>query len=446
MLKRACGPGDMSGAEVRIGQAVFPAPFASGLEFSSPARGVWNIVHTGMLIPGAHQIYICARGCLRGVILTAAEMNAMERMSWVALEETDLFDGRLETGIEEGVAHILRGMKRRPPCVLVFISCVQQFAGMDFPHVLDRLRAQFPETDFVDCYMNPTMRKSGPTPDQIMRRQLYAPLKRPEKQNPRAVSVIGNDLGLDPECELVRMIRENGYDYWDITLCRTYEEYKSLAESALLLTTIPAAVHGASILAERLGVRHLDLTMSCSPESIESSLKLLAEALVLPEPDFREAREQAEEALRAAKEEIGDTPIALDYTAVPRPVSLARLLLDRGFRVTRIYADVFLPEERDDFEYLRKTYPDLTVSAAVHAKMRFAPRFAETGDGVLAIGQKAAWFCGTRHFVNIVSGGGLYGYSGLVRLAGLMLDAFREEKNTEEVIRRKGFGCESCLP
>ena len=445
MLKRAYGPDDMTGAEIRIGDSPFPAPFVSGLEFSPPARGVWNIVHTGMLIPDAHQIFICARGCLRGVILTAAEMNAMGRMSWVALEETDLFDGRLETGIVEGVEHILRGLGRRPPCVLIFISCVQQFAGLDFPYMLRQLRQLFPGIDFVDCYMNPTMRKSGLTPDQIMRRQLYAPLTRPEKSDPRAVSVIGGDLGLDPECELVRMIRDNGFSYRDITLCRSYEDYKRLAESGLIVSTIPAAAHGASVLAQRLGVRHLDLTMSCSPGSMESSLRHLAEALALPDPDFREGRERMEESLRAAKGEIGDTPLALDYTAVPRPVSLARLLLDRGFRVIRVYADAFAPEERLDFEYLRGKYPNLTLCSAVHAKMRFAPDFSDGENKVLAIGQKAAWFCGTRHFVNIVSGGGLYGYSGLVRLAGLMQDAFREEKNTEEVIRRKGFGCESCL-
>ena len=75
-----------------VSQAEFPQPFSSGLEFNAPARGMWNIVHTGMLLPGAHQIYICARGCLRGVILTAAEMNAMDRMSWVSIEENDFVD------------------------------------------------------------------------------------------------------------------------------------------------------------------------------------------------------------------------------------------------------------------------------------------------------------------------------------------------------------------
>lgn len=435
----------MTGAEVRIGTASFPAPFTSGLEFSSPARGVWNIVHTGMLIPEAHQIFVCARGCLRGVILTAAEMNAMDRMSWVALEETDLFDGRMESGIVEGTTHILQGLGRRPPCVLLFISCVQQFAGLDFPHVLEELRGRFPEIDFVDCYMNPTMRKSGLTPDQIMRRQLYAPLKKPTKPDPRSVSMIGGDLPLDPESELVRMIRDNGFDYRDITLCRSYGEYKSLAESKLFISTIPAAHHGASFLAERLGAGYLDLTMSCSPEDIESALNRLAESLGLSAQDFQKEREAMEKSLIDAKKVIGDAPIALDYTAVPRPLSLARLLLDRGFRVVRIYADAFAPEEKRDFDYLREKFPETMLSSAVHAKMRFAPEFSDKGNKVLTIGQKAAWFCRTRHFVNLVSGGGLYGYSGLVRLAGEMQSSFRNEKNTEEVIRCKGYGCESCL-
>ena len=59
---------------INITKAAFPAPFESGLEYNPPTRGVWNIVHTGMLIPESRQIFVCAQGCLRGVILTAAEM------------------------------------------------------------------------------------------------------------------------------------------------------------------------------------------------------------------------------------------------------------------------------------------------------------------------------------------------------------------------------------
>lgn len=79
MLKQIKGYTDATGASIKIRDAVFPAPFVSGLEYSSPARGTWNIVHTTMLVPESHQVYICAAGCLRGVVLTAAEIDALDR-------------------------------------------------------------------------------------------------------------------------------------------------------------------------------------------------------------------------------------------------------------------------------------------------------------------------------------------------------------------------------
>ena len=51
MLKRINGEDDMTGAEVALKDADFPLPFVSGLEYNAPARGPWNIVHTGMLVP-----------------------------------------------------------------------------------------------------------------------------------------------------------------------------------------------------------------------------------------------------------------------------------------------------------------------------------------------------------------------------------------------------------
>ena len=92
---------------IPIKEASFSQLFPGGLEFNAPARGMWNIVHTGMLLPEAHQIFICARGCLRGVLLTAAGMNAMERMSWVGIEENDFFDSSMEENVIEGVTDVL---------------------------------------------------------------------------------------------------------------------------------------------------------------------------------------------------------------------------------------------------------------------------------------------------------------------------------------------------
>ena len=91
-------------AVVSIKDASYPIPFPQGLEFNSPAHGCWNIVHTGMLIPEAHQIYVCADNCMRGVVLTAAEMHAENRFSFVIVEEQNLLKPVQRVAVIEAIA------------------------------------------------------------------------------------------------------------------------------------------------------------------------------------------------------------------------------------------------------------------------------------------------------------------------------------------------------
>ena len=105
---------------------------STGLEFNSPAHGNWNIVHTGMLLPESIQIYVCADNCMRGVVLTAAEMNAADRFSFVIVEEEDLLNGNLEDVTIEGVTDVLRKRKDHPKAVLLFTVCLHHFLGCDW--------------------------------------------------------------------------------------------------------------------------------------------------------------------------------------------------------------------------------------------------------------------------------------------------------------------------
>ena len=107
MLKKINGVQDTSDTMVLLKDATFNTPFASRLEYNPPAKGVWNIVHTGMLIPNSHQIFVCARACLRGVVLTAGEMNAMDRMSSILIDENTLINGGMEKLIIDGTIDIM---------------------------------------------------------------------------------------------------------------------------------------------------------------------------------------------------------------------------------------------------------------------------------------------------------------------------------------------------
>ena len=427
--------------ETTMGKADFPQPFYSGLEYNPPVRGTWNIVHTGMLIPESRQIFACARGCLRGVILTAAEMNAMDRMSWISVEENDFIDGGLESNIIDGVTEILNECEKLPPCVLLFVSCVHLFAGIDFEMILQELSEKFPQVDFVDCYMTPTMRKNI-SPDAKMRIQLYKPLKK-VKPDPKSVNIIGCDFTTDADSELIKILSENGYKIKDITLCKTYEEYLQMGESVLNISFIPTAKESGEQLSKRLSAKHLYLPLCYGYAETEENYKKLFDALNIPQKDFSKEKAMCEKALENTFEIIGKTQIAIDYTACPRPLGLARLLAEHGFNVTRIYCDVFNGEEKKDFDFLRENYPDIKICSTLNAKMRFY--HCDENEKILCIGQKAAYFCGSDYFVNIVSGGGYYGFKGIEKLCGLMTEAFRTPKDRKTVISRKGLGCESCI-
>ena len=441
---------------VRIADANFPAPFRSGLEYSSPARGTWNIVHTGMLIPGAHEIYVCGAGCLRGVVLTAAEMGAMDRFSTVAIREHNLLDGDMEDLVIEGVTDIINKLPKRPPAVLVYTSCVHHFTGVDLDMIYATLRSRFPDIDFTDCYMNPIMRKSGLTPDQLMRSRLYMLLhERP--LDPKAVAIIGSDLPTDEDSDLIKMLKGAGLKVHEITSCKNYSEYQEMAESSVYISYNPDAAPGGDMLADRLGGRHYALKFSFDYDEIDDTFAGLAEVLGT-EPrssdEIAELRAECERELGETRKLIGDTPVSIDYTYCPRPLGLAKLLLDHGFNVIRIYADGIPGGDRAAFDYLQKEYPDLILYPTVHPGMRFArtANAAAKGDNdcqagaeMLAIGQKAAVFEDTRHFVNVVEGGGMIGYEAVTRTCRLMREAFSEEKETRELVQVKGLGCEVCL-
>ncbi len=442
MLRKAGGEINRDTRGISIRDASFPAPFKEGLEYSSPARGTWNIVHTGMLIPESHQIFVCAQGCLRGVVLTAAEMNALDRYSAVVIREENVLDGTMEELMIEGVADVLKKLKYRPKAVLLFISCQHFFLAYDQELVFQALRERFPDIRFADCYMIPTLRKSGLTPDQKMRIQLYSMLE-PMPRNPKKVNLIGSNHAIKESCEMAEFLDRGGYELQALNWCRTFEDYLHMAEGSLNLLYEPLALAAGKDLEKRLGQKYLYLPFVFNFDQIDENYRQLAGLLDIPAPDHRVLRKKAEQELLKAREVIGDTAVAVDYTFTFRILNFTRMLLEYGFRVTELYADAFLPEEQQDFLWIQEHFPDLKVSATNRPGMRFHSR--EGGEKVLAIGQKAAYFAGTDYFVNVVESGGLYGYDGIAQIGGLMRDAFENPKDRKTIIQRKGYGCESCI-
>lgn len=425
---------------VKLSEANADELHPGGLEYNAPARGMWNIVHMGMLMPEAHQIFVCAQGCLRGVILTAAEMLELDRLSWVSVSEQDLFDGSLESDIVDGVDDILKRLEKKPPVVLLFLSCIHLFAGVDFENILRELSELYPDIKFIDCYMTPTMRTTI-SPVVKMSAQLYRPLEVREL-NAKSAAIIGCDRPTDESSELVRLIRGAGFQLRDITLCKTYDEYQQIADASLNIAYIPTASLALEELEQKHGAAPLYLPNCFDYDGIKSNYEKLCAALGIPLPDFSQEIAAAEAALSSAAEALGSRAVAIDFTAVTRPFELALLLSEHGINVRYMVADS-VGEEREAFDKLKELSPDTEIYSSTNVNM--LNQHAQPTEPVVAIGQKAAYYFDTDYFVNIIMNGGSYGFDGIVKLCALLEEACREPKDKRKLISHKGFGCASCL-
>ena len=443
MLKRIDGREDTSEACIAIKDAVFPGIFYDGLQYTPPARGTWNIVHTNMLVPDSHQIYICALGCLRGVVLTAAEMGAMERFSSIVVEEHHLYDGTMEDCIVDGVGEILQGLLPQvPKACFIYPACIHHFMGCDMDDVYRRLEEAYPQTRFVACWMDPIRRHSDLTAEMRTRRQLYSLLEK-GPINPKSVNIVGSNLAVPQDCELALLLKQNGFILRELPVCKTYEDYEKMAESILNIGQEPYARGPLEDMERELGQKGLYLSNSFGYDEIIANLHAVADALQLPRQSYDREVEQCEQAFAAARDIIGSMPVAIDSAAVFRPFSLAKTLLQHGFAVRRVYTDGVSGEDGDDFFWVQEHYPDLELYSMRHAKMRRIDR--HTDVPMLAIGQKAAYFTGTAHFVDMAENGGLRDFRGIRTLLEWMTDACRTEKEARESINLKGWGCRSCV-
>ena len=418
MLQRILPP-TPAAPSLPIASATSPTPFPQTLEYSPAARGTWNIVHTGMLLPESHQIYICASGCLRGVILTAAEMGESyyRRFHTLELQERDLYATDPETFLVEGITNILHRLPELPPAVLTFTACVHHFLGVNLPYVYRTLRHRFPSVQFAECIMDP-IRQTKSMPPETRERLEIARLLKKSPLPPEDVTAAPSD-------------REQS------DRLRNHDRSDAAASSLRDHNRSDAAAKRA----------RKDSVKESSVESGGPSLPPPSPDPSFATTDLRPQIATLELRFESLRFQLADTPIAIDYTFTPLPFSLARLLITHGLCVTEIYADTIAPDDELNFRWLKTHAPTIRLFPIKHPAMRTQPREHLDASGRLpiALGQKATYFTGTHHFLPHIEAGGHYGLEAIHWLQTALSRAALLETAPEPILRRKAYGAPSCI-
>ena len=404
--------------------------FGETLRYVSPGHGGWGLVRIGALIPESYLLFVSPFACGRHGALGGVLNGIKDKASFLYIDEADIVSGGYEDLIPEAVEELLDFLEKRPKVILIFVTCIDDLLGTDHIQLNQRLSKRFPDVKFMSCHMNPINENMKLTPAICMQRDLYSLLEKTE-DNVNAINFIGNHSAVSRDCELYEIAERNGYQMRHISDFARFEDYLTMAQSKYNLVLSPIANVAAEQMQEKLGIGYQLAYNTYDLDEIRAFYQTLAETLGL-EIDVRPYEARARQKLKEAAALIGDYPIAIDYQAVKKPFTLARVLLEYGFNVEFMLIDAVKKIERADYEYIVANHKNIEIVNAIHPDMI---KHAYRGrKNYLCIGFDCAYATGSDKVLGILNDEFLFGYYGVEKLMTDLMDTFVKETDVEEMI------------
>jgi nitrogenase molybdenum-iron protein alpha/beta subunit len=404
------------------------------IAYSSPAHGGWGIVRVGMLVPETHQLFVCPSACGRHGAISAKLHGYKDRVSYLYLDESDIVSGGYEALIVESTGELLAVIEK-PKALLIMVSCLDDLLGTDHQAFLKILRERYPDIQFGVGHMNPLSAEGKLPPAVNIQRSIYGFLK-PSKERLPLVNLVGCHTPPAPGCELYPFLEGLGFGTRHISQCRTFSEYQRLSSGSLNLVIGPSAKTAAEEMKKRLGIDWIFTPISYDPDEIEDNYCRIAQKLgKSPDFAFDAWRERLARRLKETRNALGERRIVIDDAATIRPFSLAKLLIQNGFRVVEICAEACPGMEEASFKWLEQNSDAVVREHTKHT----APVIRESSPDILAIGFECAYLHGACHVVDQLEDESQYGYGGIMLLLDKMKQASSSPVELQKLIQDYGL-------
>ncbi len=386
--------------------------FENTLCYTAPSHGDWGIVRVAALVPEVHLLFVSPSACGRHGALGALQHGFKERVSYLAITREDIIAG-YDGLVEEAVDELLRRKKPAPKAIMIFVSCLDDLIGTDLNSLCQRLHAAHPDVEFQPSHMNPITLDSKKPPMVTTQAAMYAFLRRPEAHD-EGVNLIGNLEALSPECELFDVLKGWGCaPVRHLSDYRTFEDYQAMARSRANIMLSPIASLAAQQMDAQLGIPYLFLPVTYDPDEIQTAYEQLAAFLVKDAPDLTAQREEALAEMEKTRAALDGRPVWVTAGSVLKPFTLARALVQAGFNVEAVVAQMAIAPDRAAWQWLCEQHPEIAIIQPQHVDVI---DFSHRSPEAVAIGFDAAYIAGASRVVPIVNDEGMFGYHGVAAL------------------------------
>ena len=289
--------------------------------------------------------------------------------------------------VPKAVQEICDSLAKKPAVVMICITCVDALLGTDMERIC-RKSEEKTGLPVRPCYMYALTREGRKPPMVHVRQSLYSLLK-PKKKKGNVVNLLGFFSPLMDDCELYGMLEKAGVKAInEISRCKDYEEYQTMAEANFNLVLHPEARFAAEDFHEKLQIPFIELRRLYQIDKITKQYQALGNVLGIPFEDH-EAEAAALDSVKCLKSAKPDAVFAIGECMNGDPFELALALVKYGFRVAEIYGTL----TAENFVYL-KNLSELSPQTKVFSNMEPTMLYYDgsQSDIDLTIGKDAGYY------------------------------------------------------
>lgn len=390
------------------------------LAFNSPGAEGFGVKRAGLAVPDSIMLIVAPGCCGRNTSLISSMREYDNRFFYLMMDETDIVTGRHLKKIPKAVAEICEGLEKKPSVVMICITCVDALLGTDMERVCRRAEEKT-GIPVRPCYMYALTREGRKPPMVHVRQSLYS-LLEPAGKKGNVVNLLGFFSPLMDECELYDLLRSAGIKtIHEISRCRDFEEYKTMAEANFNLVLHQEARYAAEDFHDRLKIPFIELRRLYQTDKIQKQYQALGSVLGVVFEDGKYRRE-AENAVEEFREICPDASFAVGECMNGDPFELAVALLKYGFKVPEIYGTI-TSENFVHMKQLSVLSPDTKVFSNMEPTMIC---YDPTGSGVnMTIGKDAFYYHQDCSGIMWNQDEQPYGYAGVKRLFEALKEAVK---------------------
>ena len=357
------------------------------LAFNSPGAEGFGVKRAGLAVPDSIMLIVSPGCCGRNTSVLSSMQAYHDRFYYLLMDETDIVTGRHLKKIPKAVAEICEGLEKKPSVVMICITCVDALLGTDMERVCHKAEESV-GIPVRPCYMYALTREGRKPPMVHVRQSIYS-LLEPKKKKGNVVNLLGYFSPLIDDCELYELLRGAGVKtIHEISRCRDYAEYQTMAEANFNLVLHPEARFAAEDFHDRLKIPYIELRRLYQTDKIASQYQAFGAALGV-QFDDKAPRKVAEAAIIKFRELHPDASFAVGEWMNADPFELALALVRYGFRVPEIYGTL----SGENFVYVKqlaKISPETKVFSNLEPTMLYYD--PEESGVTITIGKDACYY------------------------------------------------------